>query len=74
MIRLLVISIFIIIFIWIFNNYSSKNKTPLSYQLNSILKVIFFVLVIIGIILILPRFGFNPLALIQKFLPLIGML
>ena len=74
MIRLLVISIFITLFIWIFNNYSSKNKTPLSYQLNSILKVIFFVLVIIGIILILPRFGFNPLALIQKFLPLIGML
>ena len=74
MIRLLVISIFIIIFIWIFNNYSSKNKKPLFYQLNSMLKVIFFVLVFIGFVLILPRFGLNPLVLIQKFLPLIGML
>jgi hypothetical protein len=36
--------------------------------------VIFIVLVSIGIILILPRFGFNPLGLVQKFLPLIGML
>ena len=74
MIRLLVISILITLFIWIFNNYSSKNKIPISHKLNSVLKVIFIVLVSIGIILILPRFGFNPLALVQKFLPLIGML
>ena len=46
----------------------------LSLKLNTILKVIFFVLVLIGIILILPRFGFNPLALVQKVLPLLGML
>ena len=68
MIRLLVLSILITLFIWIFN-YSSKNKIPLSHKLNSVLKVIFIVLVSIGIILILPRFGFNPLALVQKFLP-----
>ena len=53
---------------------SSKTKSPLSLKLNTILKVIFFVLVLIGIILILPRFGFNPLALVQKVLPLLGML
>ena len=46
----------------------------LSLKLNTILKVIFFVLLLIGIILILPRFGFNPLALVQKVLPLLGML
>ena len=57
-----------------FNNFSSKTKSPLSLKLNTILKVIFFVLVLIGIILILPRFGFNPLALVQKVLPLLGML
>ncbi len=74
MIRLLLISLTLTLFIWIFNNYSKKNKTPLSHQLNSILKVIFLVLIISGIILILPRFGINPLALVQKILPLIGML
>ncbi len=74
MIRLLVISIVIVLLVWSFNNFSSANKLPLSYHLNSILKVMFFLLVFLGIILILPRFGFNPLAILQKILPLLGML
>ena len=74
MIRILIILLVFIAFIWLFNNFYSKTKIPLSRKLNTILKVIFFVLVLIGIILILPRFGFNPLALVQKVLPLLGML
>ena len=74
MIRILIILLVFIAFIWLFNNFYSKTKIPLSSKLNTILKVIFFVLVLIGIILILPRFGFNPLALVQKVLPLLGML
>ena len=74
MIRILIILLIFVVFVWLFNNFSSKTKYPLSRKLNTILKVIFFVLVLIGIILILPRFGFNPLALVQKVLPLLGML
>ena len=74
MIRILIISLIFVVFVWLFNNFSSKTKSPLSLKLNAILKVIFFVLVLIGITLILPRFGFNPLALVQKVLPLLGIL
>ena len=74
MIRILIILLIFVVFVWLFNNFSSKTKFPLSRKLNTILRVIFFVLVLIGIILILPRFGFNPLALVQKVLPLLGML
>ena len=74
MIRLLIISIIIVVFVWLFNNFSSNNKLPLSRKLNSVLKVIFLALLLIGIILTLPRFGFNPLTLVQKVLPFIGML
>ena len=74
MIRILIILLIFVVFVWLFNNFSSKTKSPLSLKLNTILKFIFFVLVLIGIILTLPRFGFNPLALVQKVLPLLGML
>ena len=74
MIRILIILLIFVVFVWLFNNFSSKTKFPLSRRLNTILKVVFFVLVLIGIILVLPRFGFNPLALVQKVLPLLGML
>ncbi len=74
MIRILIILLIFVVFVWLFNNFSSKTKFPLSRKLNTILKVVFFVLVLIGIILVLPRFGFNPLALVQKVLPLLGML
>ena len=74
MIRILIILLIFVVFVWLFNNFSSKTKFPLSRKLNNILKVVFFVLVLIGIILVLPRFGFNPLALVQKVLPLLGML
>ena len=74
MIRILIILLIFVVFVWLFNNFSSKTKFPLSRKLNTILKVVFFVLVLIGIILVLPRLGFNPLALVQKVLPLLGML
>ena len=74
MIRLLLIGIFIILCIWVFNNFSSNNKKPLSNKINPLLRVIFITLIFLIVILILPKLGFNPLAVIQKIIPLISLI
>ena len=74
MIRLLVIGLVIIVFTWILNNYSNKNKLPLSERINPALRLLFVLLLLLMLAALLPKFGLNPLKFIQKLAPLIGLI
>lgn len=74
MIRLLVIGLVIIAFTWVLNNYSNKNRRPLSKRINPALRLVFVLLLLLMVATLLPKFGLNPFKFIQNLAPLIGFI
>ena len=74
MIRLLMIGLIIIVFIWILNNFYYKNKTPLLRKINPVLRVLFFLLLLLVAFKLFPKLGLNPLLVLQKLSTLLGII
>ena len=74
MIRLLMIGLIIIVFIWILNNFYYKNKTPLLRKINPVLSVLFFLLLLLVAFKLFPKLGLNPLLVLQKLSTLLGII
>tara|TARA_B100001248_G_C27214831_1_gene377518 strand:- start:94 stop:342 length:249 start_codon:yes stop_codon:yes gene_type:complete len=76
MIRLILLIIVILFFLWLISNLFLKDKKELDKKLK-ISKPLLLLGIIAGIVLfafILPRFGLNPLFLIQKIAPFLSFL
>ena len=74
MIRLLMIGLIIIVFIWILNNFYYKNKRPLLRKINPVLRVLFFLLLLLIAFKLFPKLGLNPLLVLQKLSTLLGII
>ena len=76
MIKLILLIIVVLFFLWLISNLFLKEKKELDKKVK-ISKPLLLLGVIAGIILfafILPRLGLNPLFLIQKIAPLLSFL
>ena len=72
--RLLFISLLVVAVIWSLNNLGSKRGRPFSGKLNAVLMVVGAVLIILSALSVLPRFGIQPLAFMQKVIPILGLI
>ncbi len=76
MIRLILLIIVILFFLWLISNLFLKDKKELDKKLK-ISKPLLLLGIVAGIVLfafILPRFGLNTLFLIQKIAPFLSFL
>jgi len=76
MIRLLILAIIILFFIWLISNLFLKDKKELNRKI-TFSKSYLFLMLLIGLLFlfwVLPRLGVNPLFVIQKFLPILTYL
>ena len=89
MVRLFLLIIIILFIVWILRPFlntkkSTKNKDTLDKildpdqtsfrQQNTVLMIIAAIVALALVLWILPRFGINPLALLQKIIPIISSL
>lgn len=74
MIRLFILIVIILFFIWLVSSLFFGSKNELNKKIN-ILKPSYFLIVLILVLFIfwlLPRLGVNPLFLIQKLIPMLS--
>ena len=74
MIRLFILIVIILFFIWLISSLFFGSKKDLNKKIN-ILKPSYFLIVLILALFVfwlLPRLGINPLFLIQKLIPMLS--
>ena len=74
MIRLFILIVIILFFIWLISSLFFSSKKDLNKKIN-ILKPSYFLIVLILALFVfwlLPRLGINPLFLIQKLIPMLS--
>ncbi len=76
MLRLILLIIIILFFLWLISNLFLKSKEDLNKKVKLSRPLVFLTVIIISLLIffILPRLGLNPLMLIQKILPFISYL
>ena len=76
MLRLILLIIIILFFLWLISNLFLKSKEDLNKKVKLSRPFVFLTVIIISLVIffILPRLGLNPLMLIQKILPFISYL
>ena len=74
MLRLFILIVIILFFIWLVSSLFFGSKKDLNKKIN-VLKPSYFLIVLISALFIfwlLPRLGVNPLFLIQKLIPMLS--
>ena len=76
MLRLILLIIIFLFFLWLISNLFLKSKEDLNKKVKLSRPLVFLTVIIISLLIffILPRLGLNPLMLIQKILPFISYL
>ena len=74
MIRLFILIVIILFFIWLVSSLFFGSKKDLNKKINALKPSYFLVVLILALFVfwLLPRLGVNPLFLIQKLIPMIS--
>ena len=76
MIKLLLLGIIILFFLWLIFNLFSNERSELNKKIKFSKPYIFLIFIIFSVLLIfiLNRIGLNPFIILQKILPFLGYL